>query len=197
LTAIIENRIDHPKAQTVFGFWIYIMTDAMIFASLFLVFVVQRHALAGGPGGKQLFNLKDTFLETCVLLTSSLTCGFAMLGLHHKKPHQIIFWLAVTALLGAGFVAMEISEFAGMIAKHAGPDRSAFLSAFFTLVGTHGLHVTAGILWSLVLLVQLIFMRDKLETKLVHRLLAFSLFWHFLDIVWIGLFSFIYLVGMS
>ncbi len=190
-------KLEAPHSETVFGFWIYIMTDCMIFASLFLVYAVQRHQYAGGPTGRQLFDLKSTLAETMLLLTSSLTCGLATLGLHGKRTNHVIFWLGVTFLLGAGFVYLEISEFAGMVAKHAGPDRSAFLSAFFTLVGTHGLHVSLGLLWILVLLIQLIFMGKRLEEKLVHRLLAFSLFWHFLDIVWIAIFSFVYLSGVS
>jgi cytochrome o ubiquinol oxidase subunit 3 len=120
-----------------------------------------------------------------------------MLGLHHKKPKEIIFWLSATFLLGAGFVTLEVTEFVKMIGKNAGPDRSAFLSSFFTLVGTHGVHVTCGLLWLLVLLVQLIFVPHRLEAKLVHRLLAFSLFWHFLDIIWIGIFTFVYLSGVT
>ena len=173
------------------------MTDSMIFASLFIVFAIQRNQLAGGPSGKELFDLKSTFEETALLLTSSLTCGLAMLGLHHKKPKEIIFWLSATFLLGAGFVTLEVTEFVKMIGKNAGPDRSAFLSSFFTLVGTHGVHVTCGLLWLLVLLVQLIFVPHRLEAKLVHRLLAFSLFWHFLDIIWIGIFTFVYLSGVT
>ena len=191
------RRIERPHSETVFGFWIYIMTDSMIFASLFIVFAIQRHQLAGGPSGKDLFDLKSTFEETALLLTSSLTCGLAMLGLHRKKSREIIFWLVMTFLLGAGFVGLEIDEFVKMIGENAGPDRSAFLSSFFTLVGTHGLHVSLGLVWMLVLLAQLIFVPQRLEQKLIHRLLAFSLFWHFLDIIWIGIFSFIYLNGVS
>ena len=171
--------MEKPHSETVFGFWIYIMTDSMIFASLFVVFAIQRNQLAGGPSGKDLFDLKSTFEETALLLTSSLTCGLAMLGVHRKKSKEIIFWLTVTFLLGAGFVALEVNEFIKMIGENAGPDRSAFLT------------------WLLVLLVQLIFVPHRLDEKLVHRLLAFSLFWHFLDIVWIGIFTFVYLNGVS
>jgi len=193
----VIRHVEKPHSETVFGFWIYIMTDSMIFASLFVVFAIQRNQLAGGPSGKDLFDLKSTFEETALLLTSSLTCGLAMLGVHRKKSKEIIFWLTVTFLLGAGFVALEVNEFIKMIGENAGPDRSAFLSSFFTLVGTHGVHVTCGLTWLLVLLVQLIFVPHRLDEKLVHRLLAFSLFWHFLDIVWIGIFTFVYLNGVS
>lgn len=189
--------IEKPHAETTFGFWIYIMTDSMIFASLFIVYAIQRHQLAGGPSGKQLFDLTSTFEETALLLTSSLTCGLAMLGLHRKSNARIIFWLSVTFLLGAGFVGLEVSEFVKMVNENAGPDRSAFLSAFFTLVATHGIHVTCGLGWMLVLLTQVIFFPERLRHKLMHRLLALSLFWHFLDIIWIGIFSFVYLLGVS
>ena len=128
----VARRVEKPHSETVFGFWIYIMTDSMIFASLFIVFAIQRNQLAGGPSGKDLFDLKSTFEETALLLTSSLTCGFAMLGLHRKKSREIIFWLVASFLLGAGFVVLEISEFVKMIGQSAGPDRSAFLSSFFT-----------------------------------------------------------------
>lgn len=193
----VIRHVEKSDSETVFGFWIYIMTDSMIFASLFVVFAIQRNQLAGGPSGKDLFDLKSTFEETALLLTSSLTCGLAMLGLHRKKPKEIIYWLSATFLLGVGFVTLEVTEFIKMIGENAGPDRSAFLSSFFTLVGTHGVHVTCGLVWLLVLLVQLIFVPHRLEAKLVHRLLAFSLFWHFLDIIWIGIFTFVYLNGVS
>jgi cytochrome o ubiquinol oxidase subunit 3 len=189
------HTLEKPAPETVFGFWVYIMTDCMIFASLFAVFAVQRTQYAGGPTGHELFDLKSTLTETVLLLLSSTTCGYAMIGVHRRRPGLVIAFLAATFLLGAGFVGLEISEFVKLIGENAGPDRSAFLSAFFVLVGTHGLHVTCGLIWMLVLLADIIFRRQGLTPKIVNRLLAFSLFWHFLDIIWICLFTFVYLNG--
>jgi cytochrome o ubiquinol oxidase subunit 3 len=185
----------HVKPETIFGFWVYIMTDCMIFASLFAVFAVQRTQYAGGPSGRDLFDLNSTLLETLLLLLSSASCGFAMIGVHRRRKNQVLGWLAVTFCLGAGFIFMEISEFMKMVAENAGAGRSAFLSAFFTLVGTHGLHVTAGLGWLLVLAGELVFARKSVTDQLANRLLAFSLFWHFLDIIWICVFTFVYLNG--
>ncbi len=188
--------LERSKPETVFGFWVYIMTDCMVFAALFAVFAVQRTQYAGGPTGQQLFDLNTTLEETVLLLLSSATCGFAMVNLHQKKQGQLLLWLVVTFCLGATFVVLEIREFADLVARHAGPDRSAFLSAFFTLVGTHGVHVTAGLLWMLVLIGEITLMRHGLSDQLARRLFAFSLFWHFLDIVWVCLFTFVYLNGV-
>ena len=135
-------------------------------------------------------------METALLLVSSSTYGFAMIGAYQHRLNQVIAWLGVTFLLGAGFVGMEINEFHHLVAEGHGPDRSAFLSAFFTLVGTHGLHVTCGLLWMLVLVVQLTLLRKPLDTRYVNRLMCLSLFWHFLDIVWICVFSLVYLMGV-
>jgi cytochrome o ubiquinol oxidase subunit 3 len=192
----ISHAVDRPKPETIFGFWVYIMTDLMIFASLFAVFAVQRVQYAGGPSGRDIFDLRSTLEETILLLLSSATCGFAMIGVHRRRTSWVISWLAVTFCLGAGFVGLEISEFAKFIGENAGPDRSAFLSAFFVLVGTHGLHVTCGLVWMLVLIADIVILGKGLSEKLINRLLAFSLFWHFLDIIWIFLFTFVYLNGV-
>jgi cytochrome o ubiquinol oxidase subunit 3 len=190
-----DRDLDHPHPETVFGFWVYIMTDCMIFASLFAVFAVQRGAYAGGPNGHALFDLKSTLLETFLLLTSSTTCGYAMVCLHHRRQNLMGLFLLLTLACGLGFVGLEISEFLKLIAEGAGPDRSAFLSAFFILVGTHGLHVTCGMIWMLVLLFDIFIRKRGLPPVIGRRLLAFSLFWHFLDIIWICLFTFVYLNG--
>jgi cytochrome o ubiquinol oxidase subunit III len=186
---------DHVPSQSVFGFWLYLMTDCIIFASLFAVFAVMSHQFAGGPSGKDLFEIPGVALETAALLLSSITYGFAMLGAHKGKKGTLLFWLAVTFLLGASFLVLEMREFAHLIAVGAGPDRSAFWSSFFTLVGTHGLHVTCGLLWMIVLSVQVIRAPELTERELT-RLTCLSLFWHFLDIVWIGVFTFVYLTSV-
>jgi cytochrome o ubiquinol oxidase subunit III len=186
---------DHVPSQSVFGFWLYLMTDCIIFASLFAVFAVMSHQFAGGPTAKDLFEIPGVALETAALLLSSITYGFAMLGAHKGKKGVLLFWLAVTFLLGASFLVLEMREFAHLISVGAGPDRSAFWSSFFTLVGTHGLHVTCGLLWMIVLSVQVIRSPELTERDLT-RLTCLSLFWHFLDIVWIGVFTFVYLTSV-
>jgi cytochrome o ubiquinol oxidase subunit 3 len=186
----------HEEAlhNTEFGFWVYIMSDCILFASLFATFAVLRHNYAGGPTGQDLFDLSKVFGETLLLLTSSLTYGLAMLAMIRKNAQQVVAWLGVTFLLGLSFVGMEVGEFHRMILAGAGPDRSGFLSAFFTLVGTHGLHVSFGLLGMIVMMAQV--MRKGLSVPVQSRLLRLSLFWHFLDIVWIGVFSVVYLMGV-
>jgi cytochrome o ubiquinol oxidase subunit III len=186
---------DHLPSQSVFGFWLYLMTDCIIFASLFAVFAVMSHQFAGGPSGKDLFEIPGVALETAALLLSSITYGFAMIGAHQGKKGVLLGWLAVTFLLGVSFLVLELREFAHLISVGAGPDRSAFWSSFFTLVGTHGLHVTFGLLWMIVLSVQVI-RSPKLTERELTRLTCLSLFWHFLDIVWIGVFTFVYLTSV-
>jgi cytochrome o ubiquinol oxidase subunit 3 len=185
---------DDVYEQKAFGFWIYLMSDAIIFALLFATFVVMAQNTAGGPDGKMLFSLPRTFGETMLLLTSSMTFGFATLAMRSGERARVLGWLAVTFVLGAGFVALEISEFSGMVAQGAGPQRSGFLSAFFTLVGTHGLHVSMGLIWIVILSAQVLI--KGLSAPVTSRLFRLGLFWHFLDIVWIGIFSIVYLPGM-
>lgn len=182
-------------SHSVFGFWLYLMTDCIIFASLFAVFAVMQHQFAGGPTGKDLFEIPGVALETSMLLLSSITYGFAMLGAHKNRKGVLLFWLGVTFLLGLAFLVLEMREFSHLIAQGAGPSRSAFLSSFFTLVGTHGLHVTFGLLWMAVLAVQVMGHRDLTERDMI-RLTCLSLFWHFLDVVWIGVFTFVYLASV-
>jgi cytochrome o ubiquinol oxidase subunit III len=190
-----HDHHDHPPSHSVFGFWLYLMTDCIIFGSLFAVFAVMQNQFAGGPTGKDLFDIPGVALETAVLLISSITYGFAMIGAHKKRTGQVLFWLAITFLLGATFLYFELHEFAHLIADGAGPSRSAFLSSFFTLVATHGIHVTFGMVWMIVMMVQ-VAKAPTLGERELRRLTCLSLFWHFLDIVWIGVFSFVYLASV-
>ncbi|MCP3715728.1 cytochrome o ubiquinol oxidase subunit III [Paraburkholderia sp. CNPSo 3281] len=183
---------DHPQSHSVFGFWVYLMTDCLLFAALFATFGVLSHQFAGGPTGKDLFDIQGVALETAVLLLSSITYGFAMLGAHQRKNGVVLGWLAVTFILGASFLVLELREFSHLIAEGAGPQRSAFLSSFFTLVATHGLHVFFGLLWMLVMMIQVVRTRELGEQE-IRRLTCLSLFWHFLDVVWICVFTFVYL----
>ena len=177
-----------------FGFWIYLMSDLVIFATLFATFIVLGHNYAGGPTGKDLFDLKYTLGETMFLLFSTVAYGMVMLAVHAGRKQGVLLGLAVTFLLGLGFVTMEIHEFYGLVAAGHGPDTSAFLSSFFTLVGTHGAHVTAGLIWMATLIGQVAV--KGLTSPVESRLLRLSMFWHFLDIVWIGIFSIVYLMGV-
>lgn len=180
--------------EKAFGFWLYLMSDAIIFALLFATYVVMVGNVADGPGANSLFSLPHVFGETMLLLSSSITFGFASMAQRSGARAAVLAWLAVTFLLGLGFVAMEVAEFRGMVAAGAGPDRSGFLSAFFTLVGTHGLHVSVGLVWILVMMSQIAV--KGLAGPVASRLLRLGLFWHFLDIVWIGIFSVVYLPGV-
>jgi cytochrome o ubiquinol oxidase subunit 3 len=177
-----------------FGFWLYLMSDAVIFALLFATYVAMSRNYAGGPTGRELFDLGHTFAETMLLLCSSISYGFVSLAAARRKRGLALLWLVATFLLGLGFVGMELKEFHGMIAQGAGPDRSGFLSAFFTLVGTHGLHVSIGLIWILVMMTQVVV--KGLTAPVGSRLLRLGMYWHFLDIVWIGIFSIVYLLGV-
>jgi cytochrome o ubiquinol oxidase subunit 3 len=189
-----EIELSDTAANQAFGFWIYLMTDLVLFASIFATYAVLSRNYAGGPTGKDLFDLPYAFGETMVLLFSSTTCAMAMLAMHKAKRSTLLMWLAITFLLGLGFIAMEINEFYQLILDGNGPQRSGFLSAFFTLVGTHGAHVTFGLIWMAVMLVQVII--KGLTTPVQSRLMRLSMFWHFLDIVWIGVFTIVYLMGV-
>jgi cytochrome o ubiquinol oxidase subunit III len=180
--------------QRAFGFWLYLMSDAIVFALLFATYAVMVANTAGGPSGKALFSLPNAFAETLLLLFSSFTFGLSALATKSGKPARVLLWLGVTFVLGLGFVGLEIREFSGLIAAGAGPDRSGFLSAFFTLVGTHGLHVSFGLVWIVVLAGQVAI--KGLSLPVASRLFRLGLFWHFLDIVWIGIFSIVYLPGV-
>ncbi|RGP57196.1 MULTISPECIES: cytochrome o ubiquinol oxidase subunit III [Pseudomonas] len=179
--------------NTVFGFWLYLMTDCILFASVFATYAVLVNHTAGGPSGKDIFELPYVLGETALLLVSSCTYGFAMIAAHRGFKGQTLAWLAATFVLGAGFIGMEINEFHHLIAEGFGPDRSAFLSSFFTLVGMHGLHVTAGLVWMVIMMLQV--SQRGLTDRNNTRLMCLSLFWHFLDIVWICVFTIVYLMG--
>jgi len=186
---------DHAEGgSTMLGFWLYLMSDCLIFACLFATFGVLGSNYAGGPGPKELFDLPLVAVNTSMLLLSSITYGFAMLAIEKKSVVQTQLWLVITALFGLGFVGIELFEFAHMIGEGATPQRSAFLSSFFTLVGTHGLHVTMGIIWMVTLMIQVA--RHGLIPANKRRLMCLSMFWHFLDVIWIGVFTFVYLMGM-
>lgn len=184
---------DHASGgSTLLGFWIYLMSDCLIFAALFATFGVLSGSYAGGPSPKDLFDLPVVAVNTSMLLLSSITDGFAMLATYRRSVAATQGWLIVTALFGLAFVGIELHEFAHMFHEGATPQRSAFLSAFFTLVSTHGLHVSAGLIWLLTLMAQV--GRHGLIAANVRRLTCFSMFWHFLDVVWIGVFTFVYLM---
>jgi len=184
----------HPEESTMLGFWIYIMSDCLIFAVLFATYAVLGRSYAAGPSPADLFELPTVAINTTMLLLSSITYGFAMLTMEKNNTKATLLWLGITALFGAAFVGLELNEFYHLILDGAGPQRSAFLSAFFTLVGTHGLHVTCGIIWIITLMVQV--GKHGLIHENKRRLMCLSMFWHFLDVVWIGVFSFVYLMGV-
>ena len=181
-------------SSTMLGFWMYLMSDCLIFAMLFATYGVLGTSYAGGPGPRQLFELPLVAVNTTMLLFSSITYGFAMLSMTDGRRGATQGWLAVTGLFGLTFIGIELYEFAHLIHEGAGPQRSAFLSSFFTLVGTHGLHVTFGLIWLVVLMVQV--QLKGLTPANQRRLMCLSLFWHFLDVIWIGVFTFVYLMGM-
>jgi cytochrome o ubiquinol oxidase subunit 3 len=187
-------REHHPENGTLLGFWIYLMSDCLIFACLFATYAVLGRNYAGGPSGAELFDLGLVAFNTALLLLSSITYGFAMLESQRKRLRSTMIWLVVTGLLGAGFISLELYEFAHLIHEGAGPQRSAFLTSFFALVGTHGLHVLFGIIWLVILMFQL--NRHGLKPENHRRLMCLSMFWHFLDVVWIGVFTFVYLMGV-
>jgi cytochrome o ubiquinol oxidase subunit 3 len=184
----------HPEGSTMLGFWLYLMSDCLIFAILFATHAVLGRNYAAGPSPSDLFDLRLVAINTSMLLFSSITYGFAMLQMERQKKAETLFWLAVTGLFGAAFLGLELYEFAHLIHEGAGPWRSAFLSSFFTLVGTHGLHVTFGIIWLVTLMVQ-VSMHGLIPANR-RRLMCLSMFWHFLDVVWIGVFSVVYLLGV-
>ena len=199
LVAAAGGNGDEPATpdvyeQRAFGFWLYLMSDAIIFSLLFATYAVMARNNAGGPTGNTLFSLPNAFAETMLLLFSSITFGLATLAMKSGEKQRMLSWLLVTFLLGLGFVGLEIREFHGMVRAGAGPDRSGFLSAFFTLVGTHGLHVTFGLVWLVTLMAQV--GKHGLIAANQRRLMCLSLFWHFLDVIWIGVFTCVYLLGM-
>lgn len=184
----------HPKNGTLLGFWMYLMSDCLIFACLFAVYAVVGRSYAAGPSGADLFDLQLVAINTAMLLLSSITYGFAMIEMQRNRLRPVIMWLIVTGIFGALFIGLELYEFYHLIHQGAVPQRSAFLSSFFTLVGTHGLHVTFGIIWLITLVFQL--KKHGLNRENRRRVMCLSMFWHFLDVVWIGVFTFVYLMGV-
>ncbi|MBV9563398.1 MAG: cytochrome (ubi)quinol oxidase subunit III [Bradyrhizobium sp.] len=181
-----------PKRIVVaYGFWIFILSDMVMFSALFAAYAVMLGNTAGGPTGAELFNIRSAFIETMCLLLSSYTCGLGALSAERRDPARFLIFAACTFALGAAFLFIEVTEFAGMVEKGAGPSRSGYLSAFFTLVGTHGIHVASGLIALVYLVAQVI--AKGLQAAVLRRLLCWSLFWHALDIVWIGVFTLVYL----
>jgi cytochrome o ubiquinol oxidase subunit 3 len=174
-----------------FGFWLFLLSDIVIFAALFAAYSVLSGETAGGPSGADLFDHKHVFIETLCLLASSVTCGFGNLAVQRAEAPSMYFWMTLTFLLGGTFLALELGEFRDLLARGAGPSHSAFLSAFFTLVGTHGLHVTIGLCWLIVMLMQVATLGFR--PMVARRFFCFGLFWHALDIVWVGVFTIVYL----
>ena len=181
------------RTVVAYGFWIFLLSDFILFAGLFAAYAVLSGNTAGGPTGAELFNLRSVFIETMCLLFSSYACGLGALSAERRQRERYLVFAVLTFIFGAVFLFIEISEFAGMISRGAGPSRSAFLSAFFTLVGTHGAHVTLGLIWFIYMVAQVAL--KGLRPHVLRRLLCFSLFWHALDIVWVGVFTLVYLMG--
>jgi cytochrome o ubiquinol oxidase subunit 3 len=194
-----DIRVPDPHqdtfSKTTLGFWLYLMTDCIVFATLFCTYALLHDQTFGGPSSHELFSLSTAFGETMLLLFSSVTCGLGMLSALKNDTNKVIFWFAVSFVLGASFVTMELREFAHLVHEGHSWTQSAFLSSFFTLVGTHGLHVSIGLLWMINIIVQLFCVGVTIDT--FRRLVVFSMFWHFLDLVWIFIFTFVYLMGVS
>jgi cytochrome o ubiquinol oxidase subunit 3 len=185
-----------PKRIVVaYGFWIFLLSDIVMFAAFFASYAVLVDATAGGPGSHDLFDLRTAGLETALLLTSSFSCSLASIAVGVRSKRWFYVAMAVTCVLGLGFLALEAQEFSGLVAGGNGPSRSAFLSAFFALVGCHGLHVSAGILWLLTMMAQVF--AKGFRPDIERRILCFALFWHALDIIWVALFTSVYLMGLA
>jgi cytochrome o ubiquinol oxidase subunit 3 len=189
----METQSHHTHDLSAFGFWVYLMTDLMLFAALFATYAVLRNNTFGAISMHKLFNPSLVLGETMILLTSSFTCGLAILAAQRKRPYKTLAAMGVTFLLGIAFLFLEISEFSHLLSEGNSFQRSGFLSAFFTLVGTHGLHITLGSVWLVILMIQVF--KWGLRPVTLKRLTLFSLFWHFLDIVWIFIFTIVYLMG--
>lgn len=198
LSGRVHGRHGGPAPTRIvvaYGFWLFILSDIVMFSALFAAYAVLSGNTAGGPSGAQLFDLRNVFILTMCLLFSSYTCGLGALAAERRQRERFLVFAALTFVLGAAFLFIEISEFAGMISIGAGPSRSAFLSAFFTLVGMHGAHVTLGLIWLVYMAAQVV--AKGLQAAVLRRLLCFSLFWHALDIVWVGVMTLVYLMGVQ
>ena len=191
--AIRAHHLEETYSKTVFGFWAYLMTDCILFATLFATYIVLHNNTYGGPSGKELFSLPFVLTETLILLTSSFTCTLSKLAAYRNDKNKVIAWFGVTFLLGLAFIGMELFEFTNLVHDGNSWQRSGFLSAFFTLVGTHGLHISTGLLWMIILIIPVF--RHGLTPVSLKRLTCLRMFWHFLDIVWIFIFTIVYLMG--
>jgi cytochrome o ubiquinol oxidase subunit 3 len=180
--------------KTIFGFWVYLMTDCVLFATLFATFAVLRHNTFGGPNGEAIFSLPVVLTETLILLTSSFTCGLGILFAKENKKNWVLALFGITFLLGAAFLSIELNEFHKLALEGNSWKRSGFLSAFFTLVGTHGAHISAGLIWMATMLYRV--QKSGLTNINVKRLTLLGLFWHFLDIIWIFIFTIVYMLGV-
>lgn len=189
-----ENALQARNEKTLLGFWVYLMTDVVLFATLFATYMVVRNGTNGGPAGADIFNLQFVLVETMLLLVSSFTSGLMAVAARKGDIAQAIWWLIITFTLGASFLGLELQEFSKLISENNSWQHSAFLSAFFTLVGTHGLHILFGLLWSVVLFAQLV--KKGLTNNVTRRLSLFGMFWHFLDVIWIFIFTIVYLMGV-
>ncbi|WP_170574432.1 cytochrome c oxidase subunit 3 [Ruegeria atlantica] len=187
---------DNASEVVTFGFWVFLMSDLVYFGLMFAIYITMIDAQAGGPGPHELFDLTSIFAQTMILLTSSLTVGLAMLALKYNLPRwRIVFWFCMTLVLGICFLVLEMRDFMAMVEKGGIPQRSGFLSAFYGLVPLHGLHVAAGCLWLIVLGIQLrVF---GLTDLLMSRMVRLALFWHFLDLIWIGIITIVYFGGLA
>lgn len=192
-TTPLEYR-SHQNQMNIAGFWIFLGAEIVLFSTLFASYFILEHNTASGPAGQDIFVLKDVMIETFLLLTSSFTCGLAIHSMRHQDKKGLMAWMIVTLILGAGFLYMEINEFIHFVHEGATIQTSGFTSALFTLLGTHGAHVTFGIFWVIMLLIQLA--RRGITEKTSSKLFIVSLYWHFLDVVWIFIFTFVYLKGM-
>jgi cytochrome o ubiquinol oxidase subunit 3 len=190
---VVNAPVSTETSKITFGFWVYLMTDCVLFASLFATYAVLHNNTFGGPGAQELFSMPFVLTETLILLTSSFTCGLAIVGAQMQRRNLIFVGLGLTFLLGLAFLGMELSEFSHLVQEGHSWRTSGFLSAFFTLVGTHGAHITVGLLWIVVSLLQIA--KRGITTQTARRLTLMSMFWHFLDIIWILIFTLVYLMG--
>jgi cytochrome o ubiquinol oxidase subunit 3 len=195
LTAMKNDGPASKRIVVGYGFWIFLLSDIIMFSAFFATYAVLVDATAGGPSGHELFDIRNAALETVLLLLSSFTCGLASIAAGVRNKPWFYIAMAATCLLGIGFLALELKEFIELVGRDAGPSRSAFLSAFFTLVGCHGLHVTAGVLWLLTMMAQVF--AKGFRADIQRRILCFALFWHALDIIWVALFTMVYLMGVA
>lgn len=191
-----HGKDDRAAERLMFGFWVFLMSDAILFGMVFATYLTSAHATAGGPGPRELYDINSVFIETMLLLASSFTFGMASLALKYKHSKaRLIGWMTLTLLLGVGFLSFELHDFVTMFGQGGAPTRSGFLSAFFDLVPLHGLHVAAGCIWLICLVGQIA--RYGLDTMTKLGIMRLALFWHFLDIVWIAIFSVVYLAGLT